>query len=571
MPLSERSKQLTENPGGIEILPVEALKRHPLEEQPVENDTGVNVLVDLAHQCNFTTMWKLRDVLNTNGYRYVSTHACLHSVLTPGALGTVRVPAGKRDDGKPVRLFARWPNAEYNVIVTMQRNMLAQDYLPEEIDAVERFVREGGGLVVFAGIPRARPEDPSNFDEWPLRRLLKRFGADMGKTRPTVAGHELFEVLPCESWEIVRRADAADGQETGPVIICRRTFGKGRVVVASGITLMMKSVHFDKNCTDDEEAERTSVLLETLEGAARGKPPVGGSVRLPSSYGGAGSIYPERTTRVANFTVFHAANQKKEIADLVEKEFPEVKRRLFDWLPSPEPTEPMALIMAAGIGGGWAVNTFRPRENGVTGLAPGGILGLFGHELAHTMSGPLNEDGRVAGRWRLGNNGEAHAQFFQRKITACFGRSPEKAVKGINDILRHEAKAGMVDLSKGCKGLEWRKAEYVWFRLDEIYGTTWYPRWRWVQHTRWRETPNRRLSIEDSIEDMSIAVGEDLFPFFKKIGTTLTKERCENLEFDGIALELPVAEIEYKPVTEIHLEPAGDYREPLGRTNRPAK
>jgi hypothetical protein len=102
----------------------------------------------------------------------------------------------------------------------------------------------------------------------------------------------------------------------------------------------------------------------------------------------------------------------------------------------------------------------------------------------------------------------------------------------------------------------------VWQKLDDRYGPTWYPRWRWVQYTRWQDDPTRRLTWSETVEDMSIAVGEDLFPFFRKIGTTLEKDRFERAVFQGRIVELPVAQIEIGLAGPVRLEPIGDYKRP---------
>jgi hypothetical protein len=62
---------------------------------------------------------------------------------------------------------------------------------------------------------------------------------------------------------------------------------------------------------------------------------------------------------------------------------------------------------------------------------------------------------------------------------------------------------------------------------------------------------------------MSITVGEDLFPFFRKIGTTLTKERFAQAFFEGQTIDLPVAPLEITPAGPVRLEPIGNYKEPL--------
>ena len=50
----------------------------------------------------------------------------------------------------------------------------------------------------------------------------------------------------------------------------------------------------------------------------------------------------------------------------------------------------------------------------------------------------------------------------------------------------------------------------------------------------WADEPGHNESWTEAVEDMSIAVGEDLFPFFRKIGTTLDRDRLERIEFQGL-------------------------------------
>ncbi|KPK43486.1 MAG: hypothetical protein AMJ65_05700 [Phycisphaerae bacterium SG8_4] len=69
--------------------------------------------------------------------------------------------------------------------------------------------------------------------------------------------------------------------------------------------------------------------------------------------------------------------------------------------------------------------------------------------------------------------------------------------------------------------------------------------------------------MDETVEDMSIAVGEDLFGFFRKIGTTLSKERFARTTFDGQTIELPVAPLDIRAAGPVRLEPIGNYKEPL--------
>ena len=63
-----------------ETLPIDVVKGFPLREQRVRNDTGINVLVDLAHQASFFTMWSLPGELRNHGFRATGSQASLDSV-----------------------------------------------------------------------------------------------------------------------------------------------------------------------------------------------------------------------------------------------------------------------------------------------------------------------------------------------------------------------------------------------------------------------------------------------------------------------------------------------------------
>lgn len=69
--------------------------------------------------------------------------------------------------------------------------------------------------------------------------------------------------------------------------------------------------------------------------------------------------------------------------------------------------------------------------------------------------------------------------------------------------------------------------------------------------------------MDETVEDMSIAVGEDLFGFFRKIGATLSKERFARAVFNGQTIELPAAPLDRSPAGPVRLEPIDNYKERL--------
>lgn len=535
-------------------LPVSVAKQYPLLLQPVVEDNGLNVMIDLAHQCKFATMWGLPRRLNNQGFRAIGNQAALNSVLDANGKCRVRMPW---DETRKIYPFAWYPNFEYNVIITSQTDLNAQNYLPEEQEALVRFVNEGGGLIIFGTTPTAG----KLVEEWSLNQLSSRFGAKF--TSESDAYRDVaYATISCNNeWEV-----KAKGEKGNPVVASRQ-LGKGKVIVVGHEELL-------SNTKGDElkAAEKDSLLVSLLQEAATGKDPVGGEPRYPMANGGGGGIYPELEKQFNDIVLFYAANQKPELIQTVNQDVPKAKELIEGWLPSKPTLEPMYLVLSSGGGGGWAVNAYKPKENGIISLSPKGIISIFAHELAHTMHGPVNDEGNVAGVTPIPNRGEAHAGWFQGKVDAWFDTGlRDYPVKKCNRLFDFDSSGDQLDLvthyeneklrEKYGKGKDWTKTWWIWQKLDDQYGPTWYPRWKYVQHTRWKETPMHRLTWDEMVEDMSIAVGEDLFPFMRSAGLSLQKQRLEKVEFNGKIFSLNAAPIEVSEGGVVKLEKIGDYKQ----------
>jgi hypothetical protein len=160
---------------------------------------------------------------------------------------------------------------------------------------------------------------------------------------------------------------------------------------------------------------------------------------------------------------------------------------------------------------------------------------------------------------------EAHAGWFQGKVEAL--RTGARGGHDPNLTLNDDPNHNTVDLAAlenhgPDSAIAWRKLWWVWQKMDDSYGPTWYARWLWIRNTHWGATPEKALTWTDVVEDMSIAVGEDLFPFFRAVGTTLDREQLGRVVFLGDPLSLPTADIELTDAGEARLEPIGDYRAP---------
>ncbi len=539
-----------------QTLPSSVIKQYPLPLQEVKSDNGIYVMVDLVHQCKFVTLWGLPRRLNQLGFRAIGNQASLNSVLDPEGECRVRI---RWDEEKNIYPFAWHPNFEYNVIITHQSDPNAQKYLPEEQTALEQFVRQGGGLIII-GVP---PGDESVANEWSLNQLCRKFDAEITSETAQYQNQNYAVITHSKDWE-----RTAEGESGKPVVVYRK-FGKGHVVIMGHDNILQTK----REDAADAEA-KNELLAQTLMRVSKGKKPVGGEPRYPISGGGGGGIYPELEKHFSDVVLFYAANQKPELIKTVDEDIPKAKALVEGWLPSQPTLEPMYLILSSGGGGGWAVNAFRPKENGIISLSPQGIISIFAHELAHTMHGPVNEKGEVAGITPIPNRGEAHAGWFQGKVDAWFDTTlRDEPVKKCNSLFDFDPSGDKLDLvthyeneklhEEFGKGKDWVKTWWIWQKLDDRYGPAWYPRWKWVQHTRWQDNPGHRLSWDEMAEDMSIAVGEDIFPFLNEAGLSLQRKRLASIGFQGEELSLDVAPITVSKAGKVRLEEIGDYKNEL--------
>jgi len=516
-------------------------------------DTGINVLIDQAHQTQFAVIWGLNGIIRSQGFRTCTSVATLNAVLTPGQPSRIRLPLAGMEP------FAWWPTPAWNVVVTSQQDLNAQVYTEKERAALKAFVEGGGGLLVFVG----RPGTAEKADDWSLNAMLADYDAKVTAESDEANGRSFAALQLGPDWQ------ATLAGKTGKAVRAQRVFGKGRVAICESPVAFNPD---DKADSAEVKAAKLKGLKDLLVWLAAGKAPVGGEGRMASA-GGAG-IYPELELNVGGIVVYYADNQPPATLKCIRENIPLAAQKVLEWLPTKQFEEPYALVICAGGGGGWAING-RPKASAVIEYEPLAILSVFGHEFAHTMSGPRNDRGELAGFSPHGNQGESHAGWFQGKINALFNPADrERSNRNCNSILDLERQKGSrLDLAtedeteagraKWGNGPGWTKEWWVFQKLDDRFGPTWYPRWYWVRCTRWADEPGRRETWDEMVEDMSIAVGEDLFPFYRKIGTSLKKERLERIEFQGKMLELPVCPLEDGPAGNVCLDPIGDYTKPL--------
>lgn len=553
--ISFSDEQITEYWHTGKTLPAGVAIQYPPELIEMHQDKSYNVLIDVSHQCSFASLWGLGGRLHELGYRSVSSQASINTVLAPDGLCRIRIPYDTKNKIYP---FAWYPNFTYNVVITEQTDLRAQHYTAKEIKSLVDFVKGGGSLIIGA-IPVATQ---SEIDAWTLNELIEQFDASLSPETDKYRNTHYAVLDISDKWSTV-----ATG-ENGKCVIAKRDFEKGKVVLLGHVNAIRTE--------GDNEAynnETRHFLDSTLAWCCEGQAKVKGDARLPQPMGGGGAIYPELEFVSGDIVVYYTENQKTDLIDVVRNEYPKITKLVQSWLPSKPTKEPMYLILSAGDGGGWAVNAFKPKENGIISLSAQGLISIYAHELAHTMGGPRNVNDQMAGRSPLYEQGEAHAGWFQGKIDAVYDST--LIPKGVKNTLSfyNGPRFGKIDLVRYYEdssyreqmggGADWEVIWYIWQMLDETYGNTWYPRWRWIQYNRWKDDPQRELTFEETFEDMSIAVGEDLFPFIKSLGISLAREKMGPVDFNGKQIELKSARIKAKAPSRIILDPIGDYTKDL--------
>ncbi len=545
-------------------LPVDASKQFPPKPVKPEKDNGLNVLVDVSHQCTFAYLWGMPPQLRGDGYRAIPSMASLNTVLDEDGVSRMRL---QFDEENKVFPFGWVPNYKYNIVLTQQLDRNAPKYTKAECEALEDFVADGGALYILTNAQ-------NSVEGWSMNDLAATFGAKYTDKSDKSNGAHYAVIEVDENWEVVAKG------ENGMPVRARRNYKDGRVII-SGYS---EEIHFEEihdQASDEEKARkkainewRRAVIDESFGWLCENQKTFGEKHRPgQSGWGGGGAIYPELETNLDGFVVYYTPNMDETLKQTVVTEMPRITDQIMAWHPSTPTPEPMYLLLAAGGGGGWAVNAYKPKENGIISTDIWGLIGIYAHELAHTLGGPENAKGEKAGESPFHNQGEAHAGWFQGKIMAMYDSTLlDRANRDCHlnftpeylnlDLKRYTNDQAYAD---SCgKGKDWTKSWIIWQKMDDVYGTTWYPRWRNIQYTRWMETPDKVLTWEETVEDMSIAVGEDLFPFFRAMNTSLDRETCGELMFNGEKITLPVARIDATtPPGKVNLSAIGDWSKPL--------
>ena len=200
----------------LDLLPNNPRLFFQMPTQTVNNDTGINVLIDLSHQMAFRMCWAVPPLLREHGFRVVGSQAAIDAVLTRGSRSRVRVDAGGR------RPFGWITTPPFNVVMTYQSDPDAQPYLPQEVAALKMFVRKGGGLIIIGG----GVHSAERLQLWPLNTLAVAFDASITNDPTKIQGANAGTLRLTKEWKtkltgdnggvVLRRADVWERTSRDP-------------------------------------------------------------------------------------------------------------------------------------------------------------------------------------------------------------------------------------------------------------------------------------------------------------------------------------------------------------------
>jgi len=188
-------------------------------------------------------------------------------------------------------------------VIVSAGNPNQQQFLPEEIATLKKFVEDGGGLVIISATPRN--EDVAK--NWSFNALLAAFDANaLPESRQTQFGRSAVLQLGAD-WESMLEGN------NGGVVRAKRQFGKGRLLILESDSVLWVTQSRPRNEQTPEtrqaDEETRTRQAELIHWVAAGKAPVGGSPVLPQPRAGGGGIYPDQEMIADGIVAYYAKNQ----------------------------------------------------------------------------------------------------------------------------------------------------------------------------------------------------------------------------------------------------------------------
>lgn len=383
-------------------------------------------------------------------------------------------------------------------------------YLPEDIAAVRRFLEAGGGVCVLGEYALFRDEKAYRLNEL-AKALGAEFVAQVAK-KPLKAAPELkaeevrtyggqtFRLKSPADWQILVQDAAARP------VLARRAVGKGQLLLASRAL-----AGHQPDAKDPINAQWWGPLLADL---AKGKP--ADPARRPQG------TMPENKTQKEGLAI-ECTDYLQPLADEVFAIYQRCRPAMERLLGVPPAKDMLTTLILLPTGGG-GFSSGRAIGLGVWWgdfpLKQYGMVELLGHESTHSWVLPFGEP--------MWNEGIATYVGIRLGQELGYKAEADATLKGwIDGARRHDPDMNKLDLAAG-KGIphEVAMAKPMWIfeqlrkeRPDVLA--------RYFQLKRKLFDPARvqRYTADDSVAVLSLAVGRDLFPWFRSLGVQVDRSR----------------------------------------------
>jgi hypothetical protein len=418
------------------------------------------------------------------------------------------------DNGIDVRNWGtlhKYDFSNANLLV-LQSSASPCPYLPEDIEAARKFLEEGGGVVVLGDYSVFRKEP-----HYRLNTLVKHFGAEFvneSATKP-LRGCSILEIETIDSyspriieldesvdWEVLVK-DAKDR-----TVMARRRVGKGHLVVVS------RSLSGRK--PDASDPINDSWWKPLLRQITANKPV--NPKRRPRHQ------MPENKTQRQRLPIQYSDYMKSHadaIYAVYDQCFPVIREVM-----GVPPSEGMLtnLILLPTGGGGFS-------SGSSIGLAAWwgnfpekkyGMVELISHESTHSWVHPFTEP-----MWN-----EGIATYVGILVARKMGlaEDADSTLAGwLRGARKHDKDMTKYDLAKGKDVphvVRMAKPMYIFEQLrkekPDIVA-------RYFQTKRKLATPEKikKYTANDSVAVLSIAMGRDLFPWFRSLGITVDRSKSQ--------------------------------------------
>ncbi len=397
-------------------------------------------------------------------------------------------------------------------LLILQSSASPCPYLPEDIEAVRKFLAEGGGVVVLGDYSLFRKEP-----KYRLNALVKRFGAEFvnESAQKPLRGYSILEREEIDSyspkiigldesvdWDVLVK-DARDR-----AVMARRRVGKGHLVVAS------RSLSGHK--PDASDPINDSWWKPLLKQITANKPV--DPKRRPRHQ------MPENRTERERLPIQYSDYMKSH-ADAIYAVYDQCFPVIQEVMGVP-PSEGMLtkLILLPTGGGGFS-------SGSSIGLAAWwgnfpekkyGMVELISHESTHSWVHPFTEP--------MWNEGIATYVGILVGRRMGLAEDADSTLAGwIRGARRHDKDMAKYDLANGRDVPHVvRMAKPMWIfeqlrkEKPDIVA-------RYFQTKRKLATPDKikKYTADDSVAVLSIAMGRNLFGWFQSLGITVDRSKAQ--------------------------------------------